>query len=971
MDEVTRKFGFRGKNYLSRAALLLIGAGAVYAAATFLPNNQPVGYVAPPALSGTNFSKGDVVAYTPWFENGSYRGDLLALPVNTSGVVILLAPDWLASGMLDQQDYLNGRRIVTTDGSGNGTPFRFDELTDAQKVMIGSEAILNFVRGDRSGENSTGFRVRSGVLGDIIHSTPVYVGKPVAGLTSSGYLAFAAANANRSPMVYVGANDGMLHAFNASDGSEAYAYIPSMVVGNLGKLMAQPYKHQYFVDGLLTVEDAQFGGVWHSALVGGLGAGGKGYFALDVTSPSAASESAAAGKILWEFHGGSTGAENLGYSYSRPSIVRMASGQWAAVVGNGYLSTTGAASLYIIGIQTGSVLREIVVPDANANGLSSPTLLDTDSDGMADTAYAGDLNGNLWKFDLSAGSSAGWGVAYGGQPLFRTAVTSDGRQAITTSPEVGRHPNGGVFIYVATGRLFAAVDGTNKDTQAVYGIWDKNWPSADVPISIASLVQQNLKSTTHASGESVRVATDNPVDWESHRGWMTPTEILGASTLDKGERVLQDLLLRDGRISAMLVNPTIGTGDNWFVQLDGLTGGAPRKTIIDVNKDFELNVGDNVDGDGDGEISDSRLDRVVGQYQSFGLASRPVIGQLTAGSDAALINHLIAIPPNVVSNPDDPGLLGGHFDLDTSSMVYPFSSGTTDSHVHEWDDKYDSTTINYFDIIGNDGLAEINHALKGVDPDEIFMLTVANDNLSPGGVLEINSTSISVTDYRKLLNRYLSLTLLPGETFPLYKLNPPTAGEAADGVVQLRTFKLSFDAFAIISGDLIPTETGCVRKNEPGGLGEYRNGALMLQALNASNVAGGFVFDVATQRYVAGSTAVKAGLGYATAGLFWESTVFWHWTGPCYGTAEWAPIYQSCVIDGGGECLSGSAEEKDKGKKKKKGKKDEDETPPDSGGDGSPAPGVETDPAHSVTNTTVGGDNDVGRLFWRELVPEE
>jgi hypothetical protein len=242
---------------------------------------------------------------------------------------------------------------------------------------------------------------------------------------------------------------------------------------------------------------------------------------------------------------------------------------------------------------------------------------------------------------------------------------------------------------------------------------------------------------------------------------------------------------------------------------------------------------------------------------------------------------------------------------------------------------------------------------------------VANNDLSPGGVLEINGSSISVGAYRGLLDRYLSGTLGPGETFPLYKRQPPTVSEAANGVVQLSSFKLSFDAFAIISGDIIPTVTGCVRGNDQGALGEYRNGALMIQALDASDVSGGFVFDAATQRYIAGSTQLHSTLGYAMDGLLWESTVFWHWDGPCYGTPDWAPLYDSCVVQGMGGCTKGSKEQQEKTKKKKKKKDDDGGSPPDVD---LPTP---SDPGHTVTNTTVGGNNDVGRLFWRELIPEE
>jgi len=955
------RLGSVGKQHIVKLTFVSLAATAVLAGALFIANSQPWGYVAPPALSSTNFSRGGAIAYTPWFETGSYRGDLLALPVSNNGIVTLLTPLWRAAAVLDGQDYLNGRQIVTTDGAGMAVPFRFDSLTPIQQMQIGSEQILNYVRGDRSNEGDGKFRIRTSVLGDIIHSGPVYVGKPKSGYIFDDYLVFANANAGRQPRVYVGANDGMLHVLDAASGMEAFAYVPSMVVENLPKLAAQPYKHTYFVDGFLTAEDAQFGASWHTVLVGGLGAGGIGYYALDVTSASVWTEADAVSKVLWEFNSQSGGAGNLGYSYSRPSVVRLKNGKWAAIVANGYLSLTGVASLYVLDIQTGAVIREIIVPDLNQNGLSSPTIIDADGDGYADTAYAGDLNGNLWKFDINNGS-----VAFGGRPLLRTVVSGGVQQSITTAPEVGRHPHGGVMVYVGTGRLLAPGDALDESAQAVYGIWDND----TTPVNFAQLVMQRIKSVRHASGESVRTATALKLDWEVHRGWVTPTEIVGATALDQGERVLQDILLRDGRISFMSVDPTISSGDNWLMQLDAMTGGGPEEIIIDVNADFALNVADNVDGNGDGVIANVREDRVVGQYQNFGLASRPIAGVVSAGKDAALINHLAAISPAVAGVPGDPGLLGGHFDLDTSSVIYPYSGGTTDGHVHEWDDKHDLTTIDFFDLPDGNGfpLHEINDNANAVASDDLFLLTVANTELSPGGVLEINGTSLSVSKYHRLLRRYLAGVMDPGESFPIYKLGPPTLGEAANGVVQLISLKLSFDAFAILSGDLIPTETGCVRRNDAGAKGEYRNGALMLQALDASDIGLGFTFDEATQRYVAGSTAIHAVHGYATNNLFWESTLFWHWQEGCYHEPEWEPAYTACILNGLGGCTEGtSAEEEEKAKKKKKKKGEPDpiplpgDVPPPAGGD----------PAHSVTTTTISGSEEIGRLFWRELHPEE
>ena len=972
-NSMTSRTMYRGK----AAVLSLLIAGLAYAASTFIANDQPWGYISPPALSSANFKNTDVLAFTPWFEEKTFKGELLAYPVGHDGSVSVLAPKWRASIELAKQHHLTGRNIATTDGAGVAIPFIYENLTADQQLEVVSADVVNYVRGDTS-KDGTSFRLRDGKLGTIIHSAPVYLGKPIAGYVFGFYLNYAANKKDRDGRVFVGANDGMLHAFDADSGKEVFGYVPSMVIPNLVQLTKAPYEHQYFVDGFLTLEDVQYNDSWHSILVGGLGAGGRGYYALDVTDPDAASDTDAAAKILWEYHPGSDGGGNIGFSYSRPSIIRIKNGTdsvWAAIFGNGYLSAAGTASLFVVNIETGELIKELVVDGGAGNGLSSPTAVDINEDGFVDTAYAGDLNGNVWKFDLLSKDPTNWTVALGGWPLFSALST----QPITTAPEVGRHASGqGLMVYVGTGRLFNGDDGEDKSVQAVYGLWDDG-----STVGMNTLLDQTLKSAIHPSGEATRTVTNKPIDWETHNGWFTNLVVAGANVLDNGERVLQDLLLRDGRVAFISVNPTVGTGDNWLIQLDAHTGGAPGKTIIDTNADLVLDFADNVDGDGANGIQDVPEDRVVGQYQDFGLASRPVVGALSRTTDSALINHLTAISPlypqNPPIDPNDPGgLAGGHFDLDTSSNIYPFNAGVTDGHVHEWDDINNLTVVNYLDLAGGGGnpLHEIDMPGLGVDDDAVFLITVANSELSSGGRLEINSTSIAVTDYEGTQLRYLTGKLKDWEAFPAYKLGEPTAAQADAGVQQLTSLKMSFDTFAILNGKLVPSNTGCVKANKPGKKGEYRNGALMIQALDASDVSGGFVHDKDNEQYTTGSTAIHDVLSYAKKGLFWESTMFWHWDpAECYGDDNWQQEYNDC-FKGDLSCVSASDDQKGKAKKTKKKdekKKGEDPVidPPVDDGAGGTGTVPSSDPGHNVSNTTVGGSNDMGRLFWKELIPEE
>ena len=316
---------------------------------------------------------------------------------------------WRGQLTTTSQDPDTGRFIVTTtrDGSNvqSAVPFRWPSLSTAQKNLLdplsaaaATSPVLDYVRGDQSNEQQNGgaYRNRASLLGAIIHSSPRYVGVPNAGFTYSGYPAFTVANAARPPRVYVGANDGMLHAFDAATGDEVFAFVPGEVLKNLPLLKRRPYLNQYFVDGYLTTGDAIFpsDAAWHSVLVGGLGAGGQGYFALDVTSAADItlednSIDGAGSRVLWEF----TGADdaNMGYSYGRPSVVRLEDGSWVAIVANGYVNNAndgtqgdGSARLYALNIETGAVVGEMVVPVASdsalsPNGLSSPTVIDANS----------------------------------------------------------------------------------------------------------------------------------------------------------------------------------------------------------------------------------------------------------------------------------------------------------------------------------------------------------------------------------------------------------------------------------------------------------------------------------------------------------------------------------------------------------------------------------------------------------------
>lgn len=261
-------------------------------------------------------------------------------------------------------------------------------------------------------------RIRSGIMGDIVNSQPLYVGAPngrlytTANFTgASAYAAFAAQQANRVPVVYVGANDGMLHAFDANTGKEIFAFVPRAAMPKLLEYTDQNYVHQYYVDGELTaadIYDTKLG--WRSVLVGTLGRGGKGLFALDVTDPSNI-------RLLWDKTSADIGG--LGNTLSKPMIVQTSDGTWSVLLGNGPNSTADNAQLIVMNLLTGHA-AQVPVSKTSNNGLSGVFPWSSQSNGITDRVYAGDLLGTLWRFTFSDNA---WKVV----PLF--TATYQGRHS--------------------------------------------------------------------------------------------------------------------------------------------------------------------------------------------------------------------------------------------------------------------------------------------------------------------------------------------------------------------------------------------------------------------------------------------------------------------------------------------------------------------------------------------------------------
>ena len=409
------------------------------------------------------------------------------------------------------------RNVVTRDAAGTAVPFRYANLSASQLATLAPNAVqqqkvIAYLRGGSTygngptpqvieGTNIGQFRKRLSKLGDLSNSKPVVIGQPSNSWidsTDPGYSAFKAANAARSMRVYVGANDGMLHSFDAVTGDEVFAYVPSALFTTAkddgGKYDrgihaltyqdggAPIFKHHMYVDASPRSTDVDLSGGagtdWRTLLVGGLGKGGNMYYALDVTDPTAATEVNAAAKILWEFS-----LPGSAVSYGRPIIAKTRAHGWVVIIASGYNSTanSGRGRLYFLSVVDGSILKTMdTVAGSDPGTVASPSGFTQISGFTKDyrnqtieQVYGGDLNGRVWRFDVSDPNAGNWTVAH-----LATLVDPSGvPQPITTSPQIEIDLNNGTdrYVFIGTGRLLDTVDLTSPSpaqTQTMYAFRD-------------------------------------------------------------------------------------------------------------------------------------------------------------------------------------------------------------------------------------------------------------------------------------------------------------------------------------------------------------------------------------------------------------------------------------------------------------------------------------------------------------------
>ena len=625
--------------------LPLLGPVVAHSAAIFDPDltnattmaTQPVSHIGAPAASGYILN-GSQQVFVIDYSSKNWTGDLHSYDLSPLGEV---SPtdnwDGGAKTQIQNQNAGTGenRYIVTMNGASK-IPFRWTDLSAAQKTALdpttaGTTAttspVLDYIRGSNVNEAPSGnvYRARAFVLGDIIHSTPRYW------------------NDGTNTTVFVGANDGMLHAINAVDGTERFAYIPSMLISKLPNLKNVAYAHKYFVDGQLAAR--KFGS--QSILVGGLGGGGKGLFGLDITAVPT-SEPDAASKVLWEITNATSGYANLGHTYGTPQLAILPDGTNAMIIGNGYNNSgNGHSSLFLINPATGARIAEIDAGTGSAsapNGLSSPTVVDADFDGRVDYAYAGDIDGKLWKFDLAARTSS---LLYTTSPL----------QAITMAPGYRAHPSGGYMITFATGRIFVAADETNNATHYAYGIWDRPAAYAANNALLAQTLTERIY-TAVTPNIRVRTASNNQPNWNAgagnHMGWRTPLPIAGERVVGDGGYVPDSVFLFMS--TNPMVNPTsFPPFENWWMQLNALTGGDNGIVRFDLNSDNLFTPLDTVDVSGT-EMSPT------GRHMGGGVRSQ-LTEFSTPNFEVFLANYDVNTDPAVVVVTTH-GVAGGHFDFD-------------------------------------------------------------------------------------------------------------------------------------------------------------------------------------------------------------------------------------------------------------------------------------------------------------------
>ena len=557
-------------------------------------------------------SDADLMTFQSRYVSGSWTGNLYGYKIDPTTQMPKNTPEWDAESQLPKWE----ERNVYINSS------TFKKLAkDASNIDGLTKDQVNYLLGDRSKETDDTFRRRTAILGDIVNSEPVYVGRPRIDAFSTRsfdgvdkYLEFAQGKASRQAMVYVGGNDGMLHGFDAKTGVEKFAFIPATVVANnLASLTDKNYLHRYSVDGEISVADVYINKTWKTILVGTLGAGGvatdrktvnNAVFALDVTDPENIS-------LLWEKTSADIPA--LGITLGKPSIIQNDKNQWKVVLGNGPNSKNKTTSLISIDFFGGSVTTTELDSGSGANGLSALRTWDSTGDGLTDTLYAGDFKGQLWKITNLSGTPKAI-------KLF-TAVDKEGvAQPITSAPLAGVSPyDRTTWLFFGTGRYLSVADVVDTQLQTWYGIKDngKKQQTRNTLLERHIIAEQNVSAQGDITVARVleKGSLDELVD---KQGWFidlyriikgdpdkyTEDKINGKPTINGeraqyGERMVHSNQFKDRALISNTVVPNAQDacapyGSGMIMAINPFTGGRLDDTFFDVNKDGDFTSADEI-----------------------------------------------------------------------------------------------------------------------------------------------------------------------------------------------------------------------------------------------------------------------------------------------------------------------------------------------------------------------------------------
>ncbi len=498
-----------------------------------------------------------------------------------------------------QKDALNTAPAGTVDNLGQS---RIDWLRGA------SPGVGNFRNRIFQPEGGGPSRLR--LLGDIIGSNPQYAGpvnygyRRLPGTEGSSYGNYRSSSdyLARPNVVYVGANDGFLHAFDALTGEELFGYMPGELLepgdndsARINDVMERDYSHRFYMNGTPTISDAYINGSWRTILVGAMGVGGRTVFALDISDP----ENFSASDVLWEFTD-----PDLGRGVDSPQVVRLPSGEWAAVFGNGYNSDSNESGVFVVDLEDGSLIDKVMTGTgsaANPNGMATPVVLLDQATGIATRAYAGDLRGNLWRVDLNN---------FNDTTLFTATSPNGSPQPITVAPQIAEKPNGDIgelVVVFGTGSYFRVPDSIDNQVQSLYGIYDDG---SNANLARRDLLEQEITSqrssnfdvesegVTTTEALDIRVVSDN-VPGAGDDGWLLDLDTSG------GERVISRAAFPSGfpvkrvRFSTLIPDNNVcgGGREGYLMDIDLLSGGQTDDAVFDLNRDGKFDTGDSAGSD--------------------------------------------------------------------------------------------------------------------------------------------------------------------------------------------------------------------------------------------------------------------------------------------------------------------------------------------------------------------------------------